>query len=69
MTISEDSVKRLVEQFSQPLTVIAADVRERIIMQFQQQSEELNPPRANKSRQIYNTEQTKNIDQIAYVTT
>ena len=37
-------------------------------MQFQQQSEELNPPRANKSRQIYNTEQTKNIDQIAYVT-
>ncbi len=37
-------------------------------MQFQQQSEELNPLRANKSRQIYNTEQTKNIDKIAYVT-
>ena len=37
-------------------------------MQFQQQSEKLNPPHVNKSRQIYNTEQTQNIDKIAYVT-
>lgn len=37
-------------------------------MQFQQQLEGLNPPRANKSRQIYNTEQTKIIDKIAYDT-
>ena len=34
MTISEDRVKRLVEQFSQPLTVIAADVRERLVWDF-----------------------------------
>ena len=34
MTISEDRVKRLVEQFSQQLTVIAADVRERLVWDF-----------------------------------
>ena len=34
MTISEDRVKRLVEQLSQPLTVIAADVRERLVWDF-----------------------------------
>ena len=34
MTISEDRVKRLVEQLSEPLTVIAADVRERLVWDF-----------------------------------
>ena len=34
MTISEERVKRLVEQFSQPLTVIAADVRVRLVWDF-----------------------------------
>ena len=34
MTISEDRVKRLVEQFSEPLTVIAADVRDRLVWDF-----------------------------------
>ena len=34
MTISEDRVKRLVEQLSEPLTVIAADVRARLVWDF-----------------------------------
>ena len=34
MTISEDRVKRLVEQLSEPLSVIAADVRERLVWDF-----------------------------------
>ena len=34
MTISEDRVKRLVEQLSEPLTVIAADVRGRLVWDF-----------------------------------
>ena len=34
MTISEDCVKRLVEQLFEPLTVIAADVRERLVWDF-----------------------------------
>lgn len=34
MTISEERVKRLVEQFSQPLSVIAADVRVRLVWDF-----------------------------------
>ena len=34
MTISEDRVKQLVEQLSEPLTVIAADVKERLIWDF-----------------------------------
>ena len=34
MTISEDRVKRLVEQLSGPLAVIAADVRARLVWDF-----------------------------------
>ena len=34
MTISEDRVKQLVEQLSEPLTVIAADVKGRLVWDF-----------------------------------
>ena len=34
MTISEDRVKRLVEQLSEPLAVVAADVRKRLVWDF-----------------------------------
>ena len=34
MTISEDRVKRLVEQLSEPLAVVAADVKKRLVWDF-----------------------------------